>query len=164
MGCDIHMYAEQRDEKGDWQPIQVWENEAEEGDEYEYWCAHPSLPSDRNYYFFGFLANVRRETGINRQALSLPEDACDEIKRAGNDIDWHTHSYISLTGLKEAVADFGDDPESKARRLLKGISVEGGDEGLDNLHQSANSLIQGLEALPKFIAGREQRFVFWFDN
>lgn len=165
MGCDIHMYAEQRDENGDWQPLQEWhdENFDDEDTEYEYWCAEPSLPDHRNYSFFGFLADVRRDSGFNQERLGMPSDASMEVKRAGvEDGDWHSHSFITYEDLKAAVIQFGSDKEAKLKRVL--LHQPNEPVMLDNLCGSSQELVTAMEKLPKFIAGRDQRFVFWFDN
>jgi hypothetical protein len=162
MGCDIHMYAEQRDESGTWKTLHKWENTAEEGGDYEYWDESPSLDSDRAYIFFGYLASVRRETPFNREPLGLPEDVCMETNRVMEDPDYHTRSFIYEDQLRKDALLFQGDKEALLRLVLENKSDDL--EVRKYLDTSATNLLESLEEMPLYTKGRETRFVFAFDN
>jgi|KBSMisStandDraft_5_1062788.scaffolds.fasta_scaffold59597_5 hypothetical protein len=84
MGCDIHLYFEQKNKEGKWQKIEIDER---------------LLPDDRNYLLFAFLANVRNygNSLIKPQFEDrrVPEDS--SVDQHFYDCSDHsiTHAYLN---------------------------------------------------------------------
>lgn len=121
MGCDIHMYVEQRQADGTWtycpEPkIAAFQNQ--DGSDYmvESWYF------GRNYTLFGYLADVRNDLGYGTSRVrpidtprGIPADASPEYKKiagpwcgsqdcegdghCGWGQDGHSHSYFTLREL-----------------------------------------------------------------
>lgn len=106
MGCDIHFFVEKKNEKGQWESVDVWEKDEYVENSYEEKLL--SVPfgkgfyEGRNYNLFGLLAGVRRwdiEPPIPPRGM--PEDASPNVKAIS---DWfgrdgHSHSYMTLAEL-----------------------------------------------------------------
>jgi hypothetical protein len=84
MGCDVHCFAEVK-YKGRWQFA---------GEVY----------MERHYDIFSKMANVRNEEDSGIEPISLPrgvpQDASDLTKVIMDDVDYHSHSYLSLEEMK----------------------------------------------------------------
>jgi len=106
MGCDIHLYQEQKID-GQWKSTDVWSDKYKEGRlsvAYDDMAYH-----DRNYNLFAILADVRNgrgcagiktSAGFNpiAQPKGLPGDISEQV-RAESDIwnvDGHSHSWLTL--------------------------------------------------------------------
>ncbi|MGH1461203.1 MAG: hypothetical protein ACRBB6_04125 [Neptuniibacter sp.] len=145
MGCDIHEFREKK-VNGEWVSADEWETEEEE-DERPWVSVVNGLHISRNYALFGFLANVRADIdGSFGDPRGLPEDVSTEVKECSDqwDCDGHSHSFVTITELKQAVTEM----------LIKPIE-----------HQQyfINDLREIISSLNE-IGGEDQRFVFWFDN
>jgi hypothetical protein len=106
MGCDIHTYAERRDENGNWGDLDF-------------------APFDyRSYRTFGFLANVRNYSAVESisEARGLPKDLSPGVKEAveGWGSDGHNHSWLSV----EELLAFDYDAVTEDRRVT--IANNGG--------------------------------------
>lgn len=117
MGCDIHLYAERRDENGTWVDANPWEvNKYHESDpEHEPRMTIPygkGFYSGRNYDLFGILANVRNGRGFAGCDLGrgywpispprgLPDDVSPEVLAESElwDDDGHSHSWLTVAEL-----------------------------------------------------------------
>ena len=86
MGCDIHVFAEKKDDKGTWKSIPRF-----------------SVFQDRNYTVFSFLAGVRRYDEIQAITLprGIPKDASSTAQNSFKSwgMDAHTPSWLSLGEL-----------------------------------------------------------------
>lgn len=109
MGCDIHMFVEQKDEEGLWQMLPPPEIELYY---YPKTMSAPVMGEDwywgRNYALFGFLADVRNETGYGTSHVppltkprGLPPHVSAEIQAESDewDCDGHSHSWFALGEL-----------------------------------------------------------------
>lgn len=106
MGCDIHLYQEQKID-GQWKSTDVWSDKYKEGRQtvaYDDMAYH-----DRNYNLFAILANVRNggtfgdtKTGIGFNPISLPRDlpadVSEQVCAASHEWgeDGHSHSWLTL--------------------------------------------------------------------
>ena len=126
MGCDIHMYmerwtssndyegprdlSEDRDQKLNevledvptkfrWVSADSWKKE--DGEWRVEW--NKQLYSDRNYYLFGILADVRNRGGVEpiNYPKGIPDDASSGYRYMCEqwDGDAHSHSYFTLDEL-----------------------------------------------------------------
>lgn len=108
MGCDIHMYTEfKRD--GRWLPADAWQPDMRYGESPMRIPQHLRPPHDRDYDFFGWLANVRNGTWgeplpVAAEPRGLPEDCCAIIRAESSEwgCDGHSHSWLTLAELKTA--------------------------------------------------------------
>lgn len=172
MGCDIHSYAEYKDEQGKWHCI--------EGLEPFHW---------RSYTNFAFLAGVRNNDGLKPISVprGLPEDCSDKVREASDawEGDGHTHSWLSMQELIEfdyaAIVQYGERPNTLRGIFLENLfkahpelkdkwnaaqsaaldEEEGSDKPLTYLEFFHESFFEELSRLSKTPA---QRIVFWFDN
>jgi len=101
MGCDIHMFAENKEDKK-WVMLEDAFRQ-ENYDKKKYWCPHPY--DDRNYELFAFLANIRNANNI--QPICKPK-GCPPNASHGFlhqldvwDCDAHSISWFTLKELKE---------------------------------------------------------------
>lgn len=154
MGCDIHCYAEKRNEQGVYEPIE---------------CDEPF--GDRSYGIFGFLANVRNYSGVTPIAdpRGIPADVSDFVKEehASWSCDAHSASWLST----EELLAFDYDALTEDRRVTKRTSggwLDGGctaepGEGKAMTYREflGEWFFNDLEDLKKHGA---ERVVFWFDN
>lgn len=135
MGCDIHIYAEKKDDSGNWQSIPRFE-----------------LFQDRNYVAFSFFAGVRNSSEIKpiSKPRGIPEDASKtalkSFKKWGDDA--HTPSWLSLEELMafnydKKVFDTTDPRHGTYRDFLEADFFS----DLEKMKE------KGVE-----------RIVFWFDN
>ncbi len=105
MGCDIHFFAERRENER-WVTCDRWEEE----DGFLSVPYEEHLYSERNYDVFAMLANVRNgkgfgggDTGEGFVPLALPrgipEDCCPEYKRHWEELGEHNPSYCTVAEL-----------------------------------------------------------------
>lgn len=148
MGCDIHAYAERRNEAGQWEEI-------------------PDLqPFDwRSYSLFGWLAGVRNYSAVEpiAKGRGLPEDATSAVRECYlDDDDCHSCTWVSLAELLE----FNYDMLCEDRRggaFNSGASTRPQGEGAVMPYRQflGKNYFEELERLKS--AGVE-RIIFWFDN
>jgi hypothetical protein len=102
MGCDIHLYKEKK-VNGRWVTAdEGWKNEFDEGGVD---VPYDNRFTDRDYDLFGYLSKgVRREFDFSFLARGIPFNASEEVKKCSEQwgSDGHSHSYLTLTELKEA--------------------------------------------------------------
>lgn len=123
MGCDIHLYAEVR-ENDKWKKLGplfadhwsavpwtwAWPEDADgkrhstRGKRARLTCRVTDEPyRDRNYTLFGILAGVRWDDCLDGfgRPRGLPKDVSPQVKRLARqwDGDGHSHSYLTLTEL-----------------------------------------------------------------
>lgn len=153
MGCDIHTFVEtktfrnQRDNKINnvldeySDELLEWETVGKEEGTYY---------SERNYYVYAMLADVRNYDGgviPISQPKGVPKDASEIYKKYSDDWngDGHSHSYFTLSELSLDVnyADYNQDMLDKFYKLI------------DNMKSIQKEL--GLSS-------DDVRFVFLFDN
>lgn len=122
MGCDIHMWAEVRDQEGVWQIVKAeqtdidkeWESDykyeaqddPERVDEFRQSAMmHASQLRDegRNYWLFGLLARVRiDDVPFNfGKPRGVPDDASENYRKIVKrwEGDGHSHTYFTLGDL-----------------------------------------------------------------
>jgi hypothetical protein len=97
MGCDIHPYAEVRS-GGQWH----WAHNIDPNHD----PAHPwemdEVFPDRNYAWFGFLADVRNysHSPVIAEPRGLPDDVSPELIDKFDPLGWaHSHSWLTLAEL-----------------------------------------------------------------
>ena len=115
MGCDIHIYCE---EKRHVNGIDQWVNvdnyrvnpyykTNDEDTEYKDQFQHTDIYGGRNYRLFAALADVRQndyvKTPVIAQPRGLPEDASPQTKAGAErwDGDGHSHTYLTMKELVE---------------------------------------------------------------
>ncbi|WP_137279542.1 hypothetical protein [Pseudomonas rhizoryzae] len=104
---------------------------------------------DRNYFQFGVMANVRRDTPYALEPRGIPEDVSPEVLREVErmDCDGHSHSHLTLLEL-----------QALAARLQAETSDEEHAWALEGL----NALIASVEE--EGISPEDIRVVFFFYN
>jgi len=154
MGCDIHSFAEKKDEVGNWEVIPDFE------------------PFDwRSYGLYGWLADVRNYSGLTpiSKPRGFPSDASFEVKDDYEtwDCDAHSASWLSVAELLA----FDYDAPCEDRRVSRQIGPNlwsGGEtcapgEGEQTTYREflGESFFNELDKLKELNA---ERIVFWFDN
>ncbi len=108
MGCDIHLYVEEKQSDGSWKSVDTWKKDPDYKDrktvDYE-----DHAYTGRNYNLFSILADVRNGRGFAgiktgagfepmAQPRGLPADVSPEVKAESDawDCDGHSHSYFTL--------------------------------------------------------------------
>ncbi len=115
MGCDIHLYAERKNETGQWESADKWTPDdcLEEGEAPRLCIDYKDrFYSGRNYDLFSILANVRNGYGFAgvktgegfvplAQPRGLPVDATELVKQDSDrwDCDGHSHSFCTVAEL-----------------------------------------------------------------
>lgn len=153
MGCDIHWYSETKI-KGQWVSDAAPLPDSEEG-----WLDLPSFPNDgRDYWFFGFLAGVRREYPYSLVPKGIPGDMSPEVSAVVRqwEGDGHSHSYLTRAELKERLNEFGID------RVLMLLQTYPGD--IETIKHVITRLKETIENLSADVPDTDQRIVFFFDN
>lgn len=153
MGCDIHAYAERRNEQGEWELVP--------GEVFDF----------RSYGIFAFLAGVRNYSAITpiAPARDFPEQASKEVtawyKAWG--CDAHTPSWLTL----EELLAFDYWAQMEDRRCVRQMSLNswsGGktcEPGEGRVESYREFLGDGfIEELQSLAARGAERIVFWFDN
>ena len=156
MGCDIHVYAEEK--RGN-RFVQV------------------SLPSGfmdyRSYGVFGFLANVRNYSAVTpiSEPRGFPEDASRTVRETFDDWggDAHTPSWLSLKELIDFDYDQPMEDRRESRQIAPGLysgaeTAEPG-QGKPMTYRQflGKKFFDYLDKL-KNSAHPPDRLVFWFDN
>lgn len=106
MGCDIHLFTEQKID-GVWKSVDVWKDEYNEGRlsvPYEKSAYH-----SRNYSLFAILADVRNGRGFAgiktgegftpiAEPKGLPKDVSSEVAASSDNwgADGHSHSWLTI--------------------------------------------------------------------
>jgi hypothetical protein len=79
MGCDIHLYIEQKQSDGTWAQVEIDER---------------LIPDDRHYGVFGFLAGIRcYDYAAQFESRGIPDDSSISEKDLGADYGF-THAYL----------------------------------------------------------------------
>ena len=155
MGCDIHCYAERKNENGKFEVV--------------------SLPDEpfgwRSYGMFDFLAGVRAYSAITpiSEPRGIPNDVSPVVKTEYEswDADAHTPSWLSVKEL----AEFDYEQQTEDRRYMKQIGPNAWDGG-QTCGPGEGSLMTYREFLgQKFFEDLQklkdvgaERIIFWFDN
>lgn len=167
MGCDIHIYSEHNPSGKQWvfhTADARWDEEIDEGVDYRY---YPEFPADnRDYWFFGFLARVRRESAYSFDPKGVPDDASPEydklVEQYGD--DGHSHSYLSLKDMKDKLLNIAP---LRAELLLKNADVDISEEILNHNIARLQEVIDLLQEEAKdhgLLDDDLSRIVFFFDN
>jgi len=117
MGCDIHIYRDIRDKKGNWTPLKsIYKF-------FSYRYEESSLSSlmvpdpGRDYLLFGVLSEgVRVDIEPNLGSRGLPYDVSPEVQKDSDlwSYDGHSHNYATLEELDEVWYEImGLDPPSE---------------------------------------------------
>lgn len=154
MGCDIHCFAEKRNEVGVFKILKSVE------------------PFDvRSYRLFGFLAGVRNYSAITPIALprGIPEDASAWVAEEHESwsCDAHSASWLSVAEL--LAFDYEAECEDRrCTRRMPGGCISGGEtrdpgQGVKQSYREflGQSFFDDLEALKQEGA---ERVIFWFDS
>lgn len=150
MGCDIHCYVEKRTPTGDWVMEHDFRSDwYEEGHSYfgadEFKSGADAPIDQRNYALFGFLAGVRSDVtpalhwlGERRGddpfspwARGTPPDCSAAMKEIMDDVDYHSHSWLTLGELRTAwhAAQFsGEGDEFDLTDCIQQLEQRGGDD------------------------------------
>ncbi|MFA5697672.1 MAG: hypothetical protein WC888_04550 [Candidatus Izemoplasmatales bacterium] len=149
MGCDIHSFAEKKNQNG------------------QYIIIEDLCPFDwRSYSVFGFLAGVRNYSNIIPISTprGLPDDVCQEIKDdfESRGYDAHSASWLSIKEL----TDFEYDKETEDCRVT--INGDGGctcDPG-GGKKQTYREFLRSefFDEIKKLKEAKAERIVFYFDN
>ena len=156
MGCDIHLYAEKRQE-GKWVTADKWTDNPDYPEDSKNpkqvdggWRGNTNdrfYTDGRNYNLFSALAGVRNyifdgEPPMVSPPKGLPEDCCEEIKleREGWGSDGHSDSYLTLKELEAFDwSSYGATCDDFRKEVIPKMKL----------------LADNLE---------DVRIVFWFDN
>jgi len=132
MGCDIHGYVQAKKWMG------------------PYWYDALNISSvvGRNYEMFRMLFGVR---GGDDNSLAvdrgLPEDAGEFIENEANCIDWHSHSWLGYSELKEVYDE---------------LSWEW--KALVDIMKILDSMVDCTPKNKESVGGHTCRVIVWFDN
>jgi len=149
MGCDIHTYVEQQEGDGTWVRAE-WPD----ADRANYVWG----PFDwRSYHLFGFLADVRNYSKVPPIAdpRGLPGDVSAALREQADDIDHHSHSWLSVSEL----ADFDYAQTFEDRRVTRG-----GGKRVTYREFLGEEFFRDLATLTTMNTARPTRVVFWFDS
>jgi hypothetical protein len=111
MGCDIHLYSEYRKNGKAWKPADAWvfDDRWREGKKEWRIPTHLQPFSDRDYDFFGWLADVRNGTWgapmpVVTAPRGIPADVSKRLERVAKkwNGDGHSHSWLTLAELESA--------------------------------------------------------------
>lgn len=151
MGCDAHAFVETRTfrNKRDKKINEVFEDYSDEMLEWEVIGEEGSYYSERNYYVFSLLADVRNyDEGVRviSEPRGIPEDASEQYKKYcdGWNGDGHSHSYYTLSEL--LTVDFSEYDQESIQSIYKLI------DSMKSLKEKSS------------ISDDDVRFVFLFDN
>ena len=188
MGCDIHLYKEKKID-GVWVTADEWEDEHGEGLDVPY----EKQFSERDYYLFGFLAGVMRESELSLEQKGFPTTASKNVRDCYEywKGDAHSASHLTLEELKyhwamlssKDVSVSGMKDTDGLNKLARSI-MEKGETDWDLLYpycQMTNQdnfetflidvpchyILSGIEKLIRLfddVDADEFRIVFWFDN
>jgi hypothetical protein len=152
MGCDIHMFTEVKNNKGEWECSDFFTINKYFDEEGEPEFNHEDAYTGRDYLLFGALAGVRYSEVEHPEPKGFPSDASKEC--AANYKDWdmdaHTPSWFTLEELKVMAT----------KQLLKNENPLN-----DLLHQLKNFRNYRFNSFDlKVMQDSDFRIVFWFDN
>lgn len=174
MGCDIHSYAEVRDENGRWYPaperipLDDWARKY-------YGRDFGRSPFDwRSYGLYGFLANVRNYSAVTpiSEPRGMPKDASglvdDEYEQWGYDA--HSASWLTLAELLAVDYDASFEDRRVTRQVGPnhwdgGVTADPGEGEVKTLREFLGDLyFRDLRILKSLGDPERVRVVFWFDN
>lgn len=135
MGCDIHMFVEQRKKIKDavkWVSGDYFKMNPFAGERHENQYEILELHGNRNYSLFTTLAGVRDYGGKTIPVSDLkgmPDDACDFVNQSCEDWegDGHSHSWLSLKEIREYQTN---SPKIAYSGLLSKEQLEKLDQGI----------------------------------
>lgn len=159
MGCDIHLYVENKNESTG-----------------KYTLVPNFFPlNSRNYWVFAFLGNVRNHTSIQFKFLSdcreIPDDCSPAVKKSFKDwdVDAHSASYLNVEEL--AAIDFNLSLKHFIKNEITPSYEDYFREKIFPIHSiDTFTLAQALggefmeELRQIFRLVPKGRIVFWFDN
>lgn len=171
MGCDIHWHSETRTDTG-WTCDQAATFVNDTGDYYgegenEAGKTHYDMDDlkgrDRNYWFFGLLANgVRRNWPFSFEEKGQPGDMSHEVGTIVQqwEGDGHSHSWLTREELICKKAEL----EKLRPELLINPHEDYQAQHLDELISCLATTIANMEEASPGTAPEDQRLVFFFDN
>lgn len=161
MGADIHIYSETRKDQA-WIADQADTFTTEEEDDYIYHSMKDAPGKERDYWFFGLLAEVRSSWPFTIQPKGLPEDMSEQVAVLAKswEGDGHSHSWLTRTEL----IDKRNELFLLRGEVLIAPDSNYGVQHLDHLIRKLDHQITGLKALSPDVADEDHRVVFWFDN
>ena len=165
MGCDIHIYVEQRQADGSWSKVD-WPSARPDD--------YIDGPFDwRSYGVFGFLGYEGRnysEVPALAEIRGLPEDVSTSVREDSDGIDWHSHSWLSVDELSafdyaQTFEDRRVTVQTGPRTFNGGATAEpGGGQVVSYREFLGDSFMNDLATLTAMNAVRATRVVFWFDS
>lgn len=159
MGCDIHLYVEDKNESTG-----------------KYTFVPNFFPLDsRNYWIFSLLGNVRNTSILKFKPLSnnrgIPDDCSPKVKKSYSDwdLDAHSASYLNVEEL--AAIDFNLSLKHFISNEITPAYEQSFRANLFNIHSiDTLTLAQTLgeefmgELRQLFRIAPKGRIIFWFDN
>lgn len=165
MGCDIHLFSETKKD-GAWHfDQQASVSVEEQGTDYEYIDVTDRPESDRDYWFFGYLADgVRTKWPWALTPQGFPEDLSEtmaQLKTQWED-DGHNAGHLTVAQMQEEVSKLR---HKRAEYLIAPP---------DNCEQWASAIDHHIAIMDKILgnlleedpltAPEDRRIVFFFDN
>ena len=155
MGCDIHMFTEQKNKENIWENADHFTRNTSNQDAYQVddekmkgWN-RIAIADERNYLLFGMLAGVRRDPEGHFVPKGMPSDASEitqsEFEAMGGDA--HTPSWLTIPEIEQKKWDADSNQLS---RLL---------EQLETHFKSKWNFVDYDDKYKE-----RCRIVFWFDN
>lgn len=168
MGCDIHCFAEVRN-NGKWEKVgKVF------ADAYTDVVLTDEPFNGRSYGLFGWLADVRNysQSPVIAEPRGLPRDLSPEVNEQFEywEPDAHTYSWLLLSELLAADYEQVIWDRRITRREAQGfyngaaLANEGEGEHMTLRAFLGEGYFEVLEALKALGAPDNVRIVFWFDN
>lgn len=166
MGCDIHSFAETRNDDGTWQAT---------GDVFPSIYAHFGEPTTEepfqngSYALFAWLAGVRNYGEVT--PLAEPRGLPDVSRRVAEEVEiWEGdgHSYSWFTVAELLAVDY-DSTQVNDRRIERngdgGVTGTPGEGTVMTLRQYLGpGYFERLDLLARLGKPDAVRVVFWFDN
>lgn len=172
MGCDIHIYTEHKlGPKWICGQASTKTQEEEEGKTYIFYLddfkgSRKYGHGDRDYWFFGFLADVRRDVPHHFEPKGQPDDLSpilkDLLTQWGGDA--HSESFITLREMEEKLHQL---PALRAESLLDLTLTPADTEAFEHCVTRLRELADDLreEAVEFGVVDEDlSRIVFFFDN
>ena len=155
MGCDIHWWSETRKD-GQWHCDQkaTFTDDPKDGSDMD------EMPdSERDYWWFGLLADVRTVWGYSFQPKGIPEELSTEVKKIFDqwDCDGHSHSYLTRAELKEKLKELG---HQRVELLLQTPA----NREMEVAQHHITRLTETISVLSADVPDTDQRIIFCFDN
>lgn len=157
MGCDIHLWIEGKDKKGNWfvaNPRFVdYSNPTRVRDAEEY-------DVGRNYTLFSALANIRNDNKIPfiQESRGLPHDVTEDVRyEADNwDLDGHSFGWVSVQEMQKYFYEY---------KYSNDETLKYAGEVVSQLYFECFSLSQSIrDDNYNNLDIEDMRLVFWFDN